>query len=72
MPPADTPDALKTGPIGVPRVIPTDDVLRALPYLSTPGYHAHGFTGTRAHGDCDACNEVRRRQNAPPSEEDGA
>lgn len=69
----DIPAALRTQQVGVPRVIPTADVLRALPYHAGPsGWHSHGDTGNKPTDGCAACAELRKRQSAPPSEEDGA
>jgi hypothetical protein len=53
---------------GEPRVIPTADVLRALPYHSpVKGWHSHGQTLIPTDG-CAACAELRRRAaaGAPP------
>lgn len=64
-PTSDTPDALKTQQIGVPRTIDTADVLRALPHFRSPlnDSHSHGFTGGRLDGDCDACGVLRLRRD---------
>lgn len=46
------------------RVIPTADVLRALPYQApSPGWHAHGMTLIPTDG-CAACAELRARRDA--------
>lgn len=43
------------------RVIPTADVLRALPYHSpAPGWHSHGVHLIPTDG-CAACTELHRR-----------
>lgn len=47
---------------GEPRVIPTADVLRALPYHApAPGWHSHGLTLLPTDG-CAACAELRARE----------
>jgi hypothetical protein len=51
--------------VAEPRVIPTEDVLRALPYHSPiKGWHSHGNTLIPTDG-CHACNELKRRQAIP-------
>ena len=43
-------------------MIPTADVLRALPYHSSrEGWHSHGTALIPTDG-CAACNELKRRQ----------
>jgi hypothetical protein len=52
--------------MGEPRVISTEDVLRALPHHSPrEGWHSHGEHLVPTDG-CAACTELKRRRAGGP------